>query len=76
MSRSELYGWIAVCIYRRVPDEKYAPFLIKMPGVFLDIIEEYIYKSSPITFDIDEKDHFHKFINDLLDKYFYGKWEI
>ena len=69
LSRSELSAWIAVCIYRRVPEEKYAPYLSMLPVTFLDIIEEYIYKYSPITSDIKEKEYYQKFINSLLDKY-------
>ena len=61
--RSEFHAWIAVCIYRRVPEEKYVPCLSKLPKIFLTIIKEYIYKYSPITFDIDEK---NTFTNSLL----------
>ena len=70
LSHDELYAWVAVCIFRRVSEEKYAPFLIKIPKAFLIIIQEFLYNYSPITFDIDEKDYFHRFINDLIDKYF------
>ena len=70
LSRDELYAWVAVCIFRRVSEEKYAPYLIKIPKAFLIIIQEFLYNYSPITFDIDEKDYFHRFINDLIDKYF------
>ena len=70
LSLNELYAWIAVCIYRHVPEEKYLPYLSEIPVTFLDIIKEYIYNYSPITLDIDEKKYFHRFINDLLDKYF------
>ena len=70
VSRSELHAWIAVCIYRRVPEEEYAQYLSRIPESFLDIIKEYVYKYSPITFDSDEKDHFHGLIVNLIDKYF------
>ena len=69
-SRTELYSWAAVCIYRRVPEESYTQHLSKIPIVFLDIIQEYIYKYSLINFDDDEKDYFHSFITLLLVTYF------
>ena len=74
LTRSELSAWISVCIYRRVPEEKYAPYLTQMPSIFIQLIQEFIYKYSPITFDADEKDYFHRFINVLLDKYL-GKYD-
>ena len=70
LSRIELNTWSAVCIYRRVPVEKYAPFLFRISNIFLQNIQKYIYNYSPITLDTDEKDYFHEFINNLLDKYF------
>ena len=70
LSLRELSAWISVCIYRRAPEEKYAPYLAQIPSIFLEIIQEYIYIYSLITFDIVEKDYFHEFIVKLLDKYF------
>ena len=70
LSQSEFYAWGAVCIHRRVPEEKYVPYLSKVPHVFIDIIKDYIYKYSPITFDDNEKEYFHILIVNLLEKYF------
>ena len=70
VSRSELYAWIAVCIYRRVAEKYYVPYLLELPSMFLEIINEYLYKYSPISLDIDEESDKHKFINDLIEKNF------
>ena len=70
LSRNEIYAWVSVCIYRRVPEEKYADLFSKIPKTFLDIIHEYVYKYSPITLDAGEMDYYHGFIGKLLDKYF------
>ena len=58
LSRSELHAWIAVCIYKRVPEEEYVQYLSKIPRIFLTIIIEYIFRFSLITFDNEAKKHF------------------
>ena len=70
LSHLELYAWIAVAIYRRVPEDKYVPYLSNVPHIFLDIIQSFVCKYSPITFDEVEKNYFHEFIVCLLDKNF------
>ena len=70
LSRRELNAWIAVCIYKRLPEEEYAKFVSHMPETFLEFIQDFIWKYSPITFDDNEKDYYHEIIVQLLDKYF------
>ena len=70
LSQNELYGWIAVCIYRRVPEEKYATVLINIPGVFR--YYQGIRFINPVQSHLDiwmKRTIFINFINDLLDKY-------
>ena len=70
LSYSELSAWVAVCIYRRTPEEKYAPYLAPIPSLFVYIIDEFLSKFSFITFDDNEKNNFHGFIVYILDKCF------
>ena len=73
LSRCEMYAWIAVCIHRRVPEKKYAQYLSNFLSSFLDIVQEFVYKYSLITFDDSEKEYYYNFIKNLCDKYFKDK---